>query len=364
MVATLEGVVTDKRTGNLIAGATVRAVVMKIPTGGASLLMTDTTFQKPHERAIETKTGDAGTYSLELTPLAYQLEFVAAGYNMKTIPFYPPESAGGLELAFGRMPEKTEYTRKLDVQLERTAKGTLKGQVRVTNLKGLPIGGVMLRFQQATAGSPGRTTVTDENGNFEITLQEGDYDVSPDDPGGQYLKPNVTKVSVEPDRSSTTNLPVEILAVDKAQLGLTKKKNLLGGGAGQVLEGYCKLARADPSKPGSVEYLAGASTPDTRRDPNYGWFEFHDLTPGIYSVSFYRPVGGQDLRKFSTCFTIDKTALDQYRNTPYPIGSSDGRNVLQEIWTSVKQVADQVNTITSMIKPVADIITGFGVKLP
>lgn len=332
----------EKGTGKPIKGGLVKAVPKRKPDEVVPLALPE---------AYEARTDENGYYTFELPVGYYSFSISAESYETKS-----------------RDIEKQQdnFVLQVDAELARLGRGRLEGRVIVTNMMGVSMTGVKVKVLKN--GNIIDETAVGSDGKYSTKpILEGDYTVSVGELEKHYLKPAEVSATVVAKGSEVVatirDIPVEMISIPRAILALTKKKNWLGRGGGQVNQGHCKLGRTNPFHAQGVETLVAAERPDTSKDSDYGWFEFHDLLPGIYAVTFYKSGREKDLKKYSTYFMIGEKELRDYQDKPFPIGKNDGKDALQEMWTDMKEVRDQFDLIAGMAKQVVDILVPLGIKI-
>lgn len=360
----IQGKVRDKRTGAPINKASIVAVPWQPATktvsasGGQLDLLIRIAVAGVSN--LETSTDETGTYRISnMNPQEYLIEISARGYQTYQATIDPPSSSTN-------SPSYNNQVFEVDADMVALSSGELKGRVLVSNLESLPMAGVRLGVDQNQILVA--DAISDSSGAYTCGLiPEGRYTISVDHPEKNLLKPASTSATVAAPQSGVSppgkDVAVEMFTVSTARLGLKNKEHLLMGG-GPVTGGYCKMIRLKPD--GTTDKIVQATSPNASAGDGYGWFEFYDLLPGVYAVTFYRPAetGLKELAKYTNTFSIGRHELEAYKDTPYPIGSTDGKNVLQESYTSLQQVADQISTITGMIKDITGIMTDLGIKVP
>ena len=299
------------------------------------------------QTSYEAKSDENGYYELEIPKGEYYISFSADDYRDQS------------------KDMKLEKNTKINAELTSMNLGTLEGKVHVTNLKGVSMGG--LRVKISRGGKKIYETPVNSDGEYSFDgLTSGDYTLSIMEPTKHLIKNSEIKVKIATEddekESNKRDIPVEILTIPKAILCLKKKERwLIGGGGGQVDEGHCTLATIDPSDT-SKTVIHSVVSPDITKDDEFGWFEFNDLVPGIYAVTFFKPHADNELKKYSKMFQIGKNQLKKYANKPFPISKKDGRDVLQKSWTDMEEVKDQIELIAGMTESLVGIFASFGLK--
>lgn len=354
----LAGHVIDEKTKIPIHNATIKAevfdedfkdtITLKSMDIDADELPAPDPDVDYNQTSYEAKSDENGYYELEIPKGEYHISFSADDYR------------------YQRKDMKLKKNTKINAELTSMNLGTLDGKVHVTNLNGISIGG--LRVKISRDGEKIFQTPVNKDGEYSFDgLTSGDYTLSIIEPTKHFLKDSEIKVKIgtkdDERESNTRDIPVEILTIPKAILGLTKKKRwLIGGGGGQVVEGHCKLATIDPSDT-SKTIIHSVVSPDITKDEKFGRFEFNDLVPGIYAVTFFKPHAEKELKKYSKMFQIGKKELEKYADKPFPInGKKGGKDVLQKSWTDMKEVKDEIEMIAEMTKSLTEILESFGLK--